>query len=115
MSKKLEMTVFSDFPFDFVFLILLRNIDENCSLAKLVVDEHDLEEKDTELVESILTGKTEHKVLLLLDGYDEYTPGTNTELDRAIEKNIGKCLLIVSSRPQDGIDFARRIRDKNER
>ena len=106
------MTVFSEFPFDVVFLIPLRNVDENCSLAKLVIDEHDLQKEDVEVVESILTGKTKQKVLLLLDGYDEYTPGTNTELDRAIERTVGKYLLILTSRPQDGIDFTRRIREK---
>ena len=87
-------------------------MDENCSLAKLVVDEHDLEKEDIELVESILTGKTNHRVLLLLDGYDEYTPGTNTEIDRAIEKTIGKCFLILTSRPEDNKDFTVKIRDK---
>ena len=51
-------------------------------------------------------------MLLLLDGYDEYTPGTNKELDRAIERTLGKCLLILTSRPQDGTDFTRKIRNK---
>ena len=87
-------------------------MDENCSLAELVAEEHDLEKEDVELVTLILTGKSNHKVLLLLDGYDEYTPGTNTELDRAIEKAIGKCLLILTSRPQDGMDFTEKIRRK---
>ena len=93
-------------------MIPLRNVDENCSLAELVVDEHDLEKEDIKLVESILTGKTNHRVLLLIDGYDEYTPGTNTELDRAIEKTVGKCLLILTSRPKDQKDFTIKIRNK---
>ena len=109
---ELEITIFSDFPFEFVFLIPFRNVDRNCSLAELVADEHDLQKEDVEIVKSILTGKTKHKVLLLLDGYDEYNPGTNTELDQAVEKTIGRCLLIVTSRPQDGIDFTERIKKK---
>ena len=103
---------FSEFPFDFVFLIPLRNVDENCSLAELVADEHHLEREDVQLVQSILRGKSNHRVLLLLDGYDEYTPGTNTELDRAIEKTIGKCFLILTSRPKDQKDFTIKIRNK---
>ena len=87
-------------------------MDENCSLAELVADEHDLEKKDIPVLQNILKGKTKHKVLLLLDGYDEYIPGTNTDLDRAIEKTIGKCLLILTSRPKDGTDFTKQIRDK---
>ena len=90
----------------------MRNVDENCSLAELVADEHDLEKEDIPLLQDLLKGTTKYKVLLLLDGYDEYTPGTNTELDRAIEKTLGKCFIILTSRPQDDTDFTRRIRDK---
>ena len=53
-----------------------------------------------------------HKVLLLFDGYDEYTPGTNSELDRAIEKTLGNCFLILTSRPKEGKDFTGKIRGK---
>ena len=87
-------------------------MDGNHSLAELVADEHDLEKEDIPLLQNLLQGKTKHKVLLMFDGYDEYTPGTNTELDRAIEKTIGKCLLILTSRPKDGTDFTRQVRDK---
>ena len=87
-------------------------MDENCSLAELVTDEHDLDQEDIPLVQNLLKSKTKHKVLLLIDGYDEYTPGTNTELDRAIEKTIGNCLLILTSRPKDQKDFTIKIRDK---
>ena len=77
-------------------------MDENCSLAELVADEHDLEKEDICLLQNLLQGKTNRKVLLLLDGYDEYTPGINTELNRAIEKTIGKSFLILTSRPLAG-------------
>ena len=87
-------------------------MDENCSLAELVADEHDLEKEDISLLQNLLQGKTNRKVLLLLDGYDEYTPGTNTELDQAIEKTVGKCFLILTSRPKDNKDFTVKIRDK---
>ena len=87
-------------------------MDENCSLAELVADEHDLEKEDVPLLQNLLTGKTNHKVLLLLDGYDEYTPGTNTELDRAIEKTVGNCFLILTSGPKEGKDFTGNIRKK---
>ena len=87
-------------------------MDENCSLAELVADEHDLEKEDIPLLQNLLKSKTKHKVLLLLDGYDEYIPGTNTELDGAIEKTIGKCFLILTSRPKEGKDFTENIRKK---
>ena len=81
----------TDFPFDFVFL---------------------LDDADIELVDDVIRGKTKYSTLLLLDGYDEYTPGTNTELDRAIEKTIGKCFLILTSRPKEEKDFTEKIREK---
>ena len=87
-------------------------MDENCSLAQLVVDEHDLQKEDIEIVESILNGNPQYKVLLLLDGYDEYTAGTNTELDRAIAKGKGCTFMILTSRPKEGKDFTQNIRQK---
>ena len=108
----LKLFIFLEFPFDFVFLIPLRNVDRNCSLAKIVADEHDLERDDIDLLQDILKGKSEEKVLLLLDGYDEYTSGTNTELDRAIEKTLGTCLIILTFRPKEGKDFTENIRRK---
>ena len=46
----------------------------------------------------------------MLDGYDEYTRGTNRDIDRAIESTIGKCLLILTSR--SGGYVSKSIRDK---
>ena len=103
---------FTDFLFNFVFLLPLRNVDENCSLAQLLVNEHELDDADIELVDDVIRGKTKYTTLLLLDGYDEYTPGTNTELDRVIEKTIGKCFVILTSRPKEGKDFTGKIRNK---
>ena len=86
--------------FDFVFLLRLRDIDKQSSLAKLIVTQHGkLRSEDTDKIKDILEGKTNHKVLLLLDGYDEYNPGTNKDIDRAIEDSIGNCFLILTSRP----------------
>ena len=86
--------------FDFVFLLRLRYVDKLSSLARLIVAQHDkLKPQDTNDIDTILEGKTNHRVLLLLDGYDEYKPGTNKDIDRAIEHSIGNCFLILTSRP----------------
>ena len=88
-------------------------MEDNCSLVEVIIHEHDqLGKEDTELIQAILNGKTKYKVALLLDGYDEYTPRTNIEIDTAIEKAVGKCFLILTSRPQDGTDFTKNIRNK---
>ena len=46
----------------------------------------------------------------MLDGYDEYTPGTNRDIDKVIESGIGNCFLILTSRPGDYLK--KEIRDQ---
>ena len=86
-------------------------------MAKLIVAQHGkLKSEDTAKVDAILEGKTGHRVLLLLDGYDEYKPGTNPEIDRVIEHSIGNCFLILTSRPDlpssNGHYISQKIRNK---
>lgn len=93
---------FTEFPFDFAFLIQLRLVvhGENC-LAEIIQQQHPkLRETPKELIQSILEGKTNHRVLLIMDGYDEYRHGTNSDIDNAIESKIGNCLLLLTSRPE---------------
>ena len=86
--------------FDFVFLLRLRYANQISTLPELIVAQHGkLRPEDTANVAAILEGKTNYRVLLLLDGYDEYKPGTNTEIDKAIGHSIGNCFLILTSRP----------------
>ena len=45
---------------------------------------------------SILEGKTNHKVLLILDGYNEYIPGMNASIDEALkEGNVTRCTILT--------------------
>ena len=46
----------------------------------------------------------------MLDGYDEYTPGTNKDIDGVIESGIGNCFLILTSRP--GEYLSQRLRSR---
>ena len=103
--------------FDFVFLLRLRYADKTSSLAELIVAQHEkLEQDDIKHIKTILKGKTKHRVLLILDGYDEYKPGTNKEIDRTIEATIGKCFMILTSRPdlpsKEGQYVSKEIRDR---
>ena len=58
-----------------------------------------LEHDDIKYILAILSVKTQHSVLLILDGHDEYKPGSNKEIDRPIESTIDNCFLILTSRP----------------
>ena len=98
------LSIISDkFQFHFVFLIALRYVDKTSSLAQIIQFQHNLSEVDTEHIESILKGETNHRVLLLLDGYDEYIymSGGNRDIDEAIESKVGNCLIILTSRPEN--------------
>ena len=103
--------------FDFLFLLRLRYADKKSSLAELIVTQHEkLEQDDIKNIEAIIKGKTECNVLLILDGYDEYKPGANRDIDRAIEATIGNCFLILTSRPdlpsKEGQYVSKEIRDR---
>ena len=65
-------------PFDLVFAIPLRDVQPHHKLEELIVQCHrrlkynNVEYKD---IAEILNTDTGQKTLVILDGYDEYTPG----------------------------------------
>ena len=88
--------------FDFVFLLRLRYVNKVSTLSELIFMQHNqIKQTSISHLEAILKGKTNHRVLLMLDGYDEYTPGTNKDIDRAIRSGIGTCFVILTSRTGD--------------
>ena len=76
-------------------------MDNASSLSQIIKFQHNFRKVSIKYIESILEGETNHKVLLLLDGYDEYRRGTNKDIDEAIENKIGNCFLILTSRPRN--------------
>ena len=78
-------------------------------MAQLIIKQHGLNGKNISenQVKSVLEGQ---KVLLLLDGYDEYTKGTNKHIDSAIEDTVGDCFLFLTSR--DGEYISKKTQDK---
>ena len=100
--------------FDFVWSIRLKNVNKTSSLAELIKLQHEqLKDVPTEKIKSILQGKTEKevKVALLFDGYDEYQPGCNKDIDQALESGVGNCFLVLTSRPGYVGDEIRRKMD----
>ena len=91
--------------FDLVFLVELRYVNDNSSLEQIIIKQHGLKGKKIgeSQIRSILEGESGNKVLLLLDGYDEYKKGTNDDIDAATEDTIGDCFLILTSRDGDYI------------
>ena len=85
-------------------------------MAQIIKSQHNLRKVNTEHIDSILEGETNHKVLLLLDGYDEYKKGTNKDIDDVIENKIGNCFLILTSRPgnesREKMYVSKKVRDR---
>ena len=81
----------------FCFLIPLRNVSKTSSLAELITNQLQ-NEVPAQKVQEILEGKHKDRTLIILDGYDEYTRGTNEDIDRLIESPVNKCFLILTSR-----------------
>ena len=100
ISESKGKQCFSVRKFDYVFLLQLRYVDRTSTLAELIIRQHAyLEEADPNFITSLLKSKTEMLVLLLIDGYDEYTPGTNKDIDNLVKNGIGTCFVILTSRP----------------
>ena len=92
--------------FAFTLLIELRKVNDNSTLEKIILKQHGLMAKKIpeSQIQSILEGEA-GRVLLLIDGYDEYRKGTNEGIDDAIKNGFGECFVILTSRdgyiPQD--------------
>ena len=88
--------------FDFVWTVRLKNVDKTSNLIDIIKRQHErLHDVPTEKIKSILEGKTgkQTRVALLFDGYDEYQPGSNKEIDKVLESGIGSCFVVLTSRP----------------
>ena len=84
--------------FDFMFIVPLKNIDSNIPLEKVIIQQHDLEDKDiTE--DEIKTILDSSKCLLVFDGYDEYKKDTNSDIDATISGKRENSFVLITSRP----------------
>ena len=93
--------------FDFVFHISLKYVKDNSSIESIIIAQHSglkANEITPEEVRSILKGVGKTKVLLLIDGHDEYKTGRNTDIDEAIKKEkLWNSWMIISSRESEPI------------
>ena len=93
--------------FQFVFHISLKHVKNNVSISEIIVAQHPglKANKVTPIeIQSILEEDGNGKVLLLIDGHDEYKVGKNLDIDNAITKNsLWNCWLILTSRETEQI------------
>ena len=101
--------------FDFLFHICLKNVRKSQSIEHMIIEQHKgLSGNSVQLEEitTILDGPTSRKILLLLDGYDEYKPGTNTDIDTTITRcSLRNCSVIITSRETNELPKIRQFMD----
>ena len=86
--------------FGFVFLLRLQQVAATSTLAQIIINQHGkLRSIDVHFINLLLEGCPKYNFLLILDGYNEYVPGTNKEIDAVIENSVVNRFLIVTSRP----------------
>ncbi len=86
--------------FKFTFLILLRDVNSNDSLADIILQQHGRLRNmnvTSHEIETILNN--EKDILFLMDGFDEYSERTNEDIDSLLLHGRENCLVLVTSRP----------------
>ncbi len=90
--------------FHFVFLILLRYVEGNDSLEHIIMEQHGrlktMRVSPSE-VKAIIHRQPNSNILLMFDGYDEYSEGSNEDIDDILKNGRENCMILVSSRSGD--------------
>ena len=93
--------------FGFIFHIALKFVKDNSSIEDVIVRQHPglkAGNVTPDEIKNILKGDGKSKVLLLIDGHDEYRTGRNTDIDEAIKKEkLWNCWIILTSRETEKI------------
>ncbi len=100
--------------FQFVFLILLRYVEGNEPLETIILKQHgrlEVEKVSPSEVKALLEGETKANILLMFDGYDEYTKDSNDDIEKLLRHGKDNCFVILSSRSGD---FLESIKTKME-
>ncbi len=104
--------------FQLVFLVLLRHVDGNEPLEEIIMKQHGrlkTENVSPSEVKAIIQGETSSNILLIFDGYDEYTHGTNTYIDELLQYGKDNCMILVSSRSGDFLHTIKTSMDEEVR
>ena len=90
---------------DFIFHVSLSKVENDDDIEKIIVQQHKgLKGNGVQPAEikEILQNRRKMKVITILDGHDEYEPGTNSDIDHLIKKEyLRNCGIILASRETD--------------
>ncbi len=98
--------------FTLTFLILLRNVNNDEPIENILLQQHGcLKTMGVSPLEIKALLNKEKDILIMLDGVDEYTEGTNQDIDDLLQYGKPNCQIIASSRPGN---FLRQIKDVSD-
>ena len=100
--------------FDFVFHIALKDVQKNQTVEEIIIKQHKgLKSRNVSPAEiKDITENENYKILLLLDGYDEFTPGSNQNIEDVIRTNIlPDSWMILTSRENEKLAEVRKFMD----
>ena len=90
----------------------MKTVKSNQDIVEIIISQHKgLKGHDVQPheIRKLLKNNTKQRIIILLDGYDEYRPGTNDDIDNAITKDdLWNCTVLVTSRDTKGL---RELRD----
>ncbi len=87
--------------FDFVFLVELRHVNKDVTLAQLIREQHkqlSVMNVSNDNITIAVNGSAGHVTLLLFDGYDEYNRGTNMDVESVMMNTTSNCSVVLTSR-----------------
>ena len=86
--------------FRFIFHLTLKDIKGDQIIENIIIEQHKgLKRRKVrpDEIKNIIEGN--HQVLLIMDGHDEYKPGSNKYIDEAITKDsLPDCWMVLTSR-----------------
>ncbi len=101
--------------FDFVFHIALKLTKKDQTLEDMIVQQHSALKRHnvpSSRVKEILDGKEKQKILILLDGFDEYQEGTTVHVEEALnKKSLPHSCLVLTSRDTKEVVAIRQYMD----
>ena len=101
--------------FDFIFHISMKSVHPNLPIENIIIEQHrglNGNGVQPDEIKAILEGNSNHNVLVILDGHDEYKNGTNAHIDKTLTKaHLRNCCVILTSRETKDLPAIREYMD----
>ncbi len=97
---------------------LLRHVEGDEPLEHIIMQQHGrlhTEKVSPSELKAILEGETNSNILLMFDGFDEYTKGLNNDIDNLLYHGKDNCFVILSSRSGDFLEAIKTQMDEEVR